>query len=293
MNSQRLNVGDFGDDVARLHEEIRARGFEVSPEEVKRKFYGPATRDAVRECQTCHGLDVTGDVDEATAAMLIPVAGSPAHPIGATPRSPNESQVPALSSGRRTAFRPITPPLRRNDQGEDVINLQDCLQLMLEKQAIQASEEERRSFEEGLKREQEKQLYGDFTAKLIGRFQEQYSTRFHLAVTGETDAPTADALNSLLKELGATGPGQNGAAFEVKGEVASQLRAGVGGLRVEIVDKNVGEDVHLTETVTNVGGAYQATFPVIGLQERCKQRPDLQWKTAWKSDPAIGVISAE
>ena len=146
----------------------------------------------------------------------------------------------------------------------------------VEKQAIEASEEERRSFEEGLKREQEKQLYGDFTAKLVGRFQEQYSTRFHLAVTGETDAPTADALNSLLKELGATGPGQDGAVFEVKDLVASQLRAGVGGLRVEIVDKNVGEDVHLAETVTDIGGAYQATFPIIGLQERCKQWPDLQ-----------------
>jgi Putative peptidoglycan binding domain len=114
-----------------LDEKIKARGFKVSPEEVKRKFYGPATRDAVRECQTCHGLDVTGEVNEATAALLLtPVAGGPAHPIAAAPRSRNELAASALSSGGRTEFRPITPPLRRNDEGEDVINLQDCLQLM-------------------------------------------------------------------------------------------------------------------------------------------------------------------
>ena len=277
MNSEKLNVGDFGDDVARLHEKIKARGFDVSPEEVKRKFYGPATRDAVRECQTCHGLEITGEVDEATAAVLsTPVAGGPAHPIAATPRPAEESPASPLSSGGRKTTKPITPPLRRNDQGEDVINLQDCLWLLLEKQVIQASEEERRSFEEGLKREQEKQFYGDLTARLIGRFQEQYSTRFHLTVTGEVDAPTADALNSFLKDLGAIGPGQDRAVFEVKGKVASRLRAGVGGLRVEIVDKNVGEDVRLGEAATDDGGAYQATFPITGLQERCKQRPDLQ-----------------
>lgn len=71
MSTDKLNVGDFGDNVARLHEKLKASGFEVSPEEVKRKFFGPATRDAVRECQTCHGLEATGKVDEVTAAALL------------------------------------------------------------------------------------------------------------------------------------------------------------------------------------------------------------------------------
>jgi peptidoglycan hydrolase-like protein with peptidoglycan-binding domain len=70
MSTDKLNLGDFGDDVVRLHEKLKASGFEVSPEEVKRKFFGPATRDAVRVCQSCHGLEVTGGVDGATAAAL-------------------------------------------------------------------------------------------------------------------------------------------------------------------------------------------------------------------------------
>lgn len=67
-----------------------------------------------------------------------------------------------------------------------------------------------------------------------------------------------------------------GEAFTVDGTVSSRSRAGVGGLRVVIVDKNVGEDVHLKETETNDRGNYQVTFPITGLQERCKQQPDLQ-----------------
>ncbi len=85
MNPEKLNVGDFGDDVARLHENLKARGFDVSPDEVKRKFFGPATRDAVRECQTYYGLGVTGEVDKATDAALSAIASDkPSTSISAT-----------------------------------------------------------------------------------------------------------------------------------------------------------------------------------------------------------------
>lgn len=67
-----------------------------------------------------------------------------------------------------------------------------------------------------------------------------------------------------------------GEVFTVDGTVISRSRVGVSGLRVVIVDKNVGEDVHLKETVTDERGDYQVTFPITGLKDRCKQRPDLQ-----------------
>src|SRR4051794_26188549 len=111
MDSKKLGIGDFGDNVARLHEKLRAGSFEVSSEEVKRRFYGPATRDAVRVCQTCHGLEVTGEVDEATAtALLTPVGGSPVDRIAAISRSSSESLAPPLLFAGRKTTRLITPP---------------------------------------------------------------------------------------------------------------------------------------------------------------------------------------
>ena len=54
----------IGDEVARLHESLSKRGFAVSAEEIKRKFFGPATRAAVIEIQKRLGLDATGKIDE-------------------------------------------------------------------------------------------------------------------------------------------------------------------------------------------------------------------------------------
>lgn len=64
--------------------------------------------------------------------------------------------------------------------------------------------------------------------------------------------------------------------FTVEGKVSSRSRAGVGDLRIEIIDKNIGEDVHLKEAKTDDSGTYKATFPVSHLEQYCKQQPDLQ-----------------
>ena len=52
--------------------------------------------------------------------------------------------------------------------------------------------------------------------------------------------------------------------------------AGVGGLCVQIVDKYVGQDVTLAETLTDERGRYQVRFEATSLRERRKQQPDLQ-----------------
>src|SRR5262249_14998626 len=46
-------------------------------------------------------------------------------------------------------------------------------------------------------------------------------------------------------------------AYTVVGTVLSAARAGVGGLRVQVVDKNVGQDVPLAETLSDARGSYQ------------------------------------
>src|SRR5262245_30918068 len=88
MASQKLTVGDFGDEVALLHDDLTRRGYHVPAGEMKRKFFGPATRAAVAECQRCHQLAVSGYLDEATAAILS-TARLSASPVAATaPRTP-------------------------------------------------------------------------------------------------------------------------------------------------------------------------------------------------------------
>src|SRR6266700_3883593 len=70
MASKKLNVGDFGDEVVRLHEDLKKGGIDVPTSETKRKFFGPATREAISELQKKYGLNPTGEVDSVTAAVL-------------------------------------------------------------------------------------------------------------------------------------------------------------------------------------------------------------------------------
>jgi peptidoglycan hydrolase-like protein with peptidoglycan-binding domain len=70
MSSKKLTVGDIGDDVTNLQENLKKHGFNVSSEEEKRKFFGPTTREAVGEFQKIHGIDPTCEVCMATAARL-------------------------------------------------------------------------------------------------------------------------------------------------------------------------------------------------------------------------------
>ena len=58
--------------------------------------------------------------------------------------------------------------------------------------------------------------------------------------------------------------------------MTSRVSAGVGGLRVRVVDKGVGGEVTLAETDTDPRGGYRATFTDALLERRGKDRPDLQ-----------------
>ncbi len=64
--------------------------------------------------------------------------------------------------------------------------------------------------------------------------------------------------------------------YTVEGAVVSRERGGVGGLRVQVVDKNIGADVPLDATVTDERGRYRVSFTAPSLAARGKQRPDLQ-----------------
>lgn len=62
MNGMRLRVGDFGDEVASLHDRLKEYGLPISPDEQKRRFFGPSTRMAVSRFQATQGIDPTGEI---------------------------------------------------------------------------------------------------------------------------------------------------------------------------------------------------------------------------------------
>lgn len=64
--------------------------------------------------------------------------------------------------------------------------------------------------------------------------------------------------------------------YTVSGAVVSPDRAGIGGLRVEIVDKSIPKDTTLVETVTDDKGRYETSFPAAAVDALGKERPDLQ-----------------
>ena len=70
MPQTPLAVGGYGERVAQLHGALRQLGFQLPDSEIRREFFGPATRQAVREVQQQHGVPVTGDLDERTGAVI-------------------------------------------------------------------------------------------------------------------------------------------------------------------------------------------------------------------------------
>jgi peptidoglycan hydrolase-like protein with peptidoglycan-binding domain len=169
----------------------------------------------------------------------------------------------------------ITFPLKRQMRGPQVADLQDALKLLLERGLLFADDEgARRELLPALQRERAEQLYGNATAKLVARFQEEH----RLQPTGEVDQSTAEALNALLRELGLLDqpPEPGPRSYRVEGMVASRTSASIGGLRVVIVDKGVGGDLPLAETITDPEGRYQAGFTDSQVRQRGKDKPDVQ-----------------
>jgi len=75
-------------------------------------------------------------------------------------------------------------------QGGSVADLQNGLQLLLDKGGIQSSAADQQVLEEGLRAEHTQISYGNVTAKLVGLFQEQR----HLPASSVIDEATTKAL---------------------------------------------------------------------------------------------------
>ena len=162
----------------------------------------------------------------------------------------------------------------------EVADLQDALQVCLDRSAILANDADaRQELLRALKPERDIQTYDLTTHKLVSIFQEERRLFDPTGrPSGEVDESTAFAINALLHEWGLLDPPTEPvpARYQVEGKVASRTSAGIGGLRIEIVDKGVGGHVQVAETSASVDGDYQAIFSDNDMRRRGKARPDLQ-----------------
>ena len=128
--------------------------------------------------------------------------------------------------------------------------------------------------------EQQASQFGTGTLAAV----EQFQTTQGLAASGTVDAAMAAALTTVIAA----------STYTVTGTVSSPTTAGVGGLSVQLVDKNVGGDVAIGTAVTNASGNYTITA-VIGsptLSTRHKTQPDLQVRVSSGSGTAQTFLAA-
>jgi hypothetical protein len=108
-------------------------------------------------------------------------------------------------------------------------------------------------------------LFGPLTLAAVQQFQKQHA----LPITGVVDPATAAAINAALNA-------QPAPTFTVSGRVYSGLSAGVGGLKIQAVDKNAGPDVLLATAVTDDHGAYSVQYSPAAALQQGKAAPDIQ-----------------
>src|SRR5215207_5618338 len=90
-------------------------------------------------------------------------------------------------------------PLEAGRRGPEVADLQDALQILLDRAVILRDDAgARRELSAMLQRERAEQFYGNVTIKVVATFQEES----RLEPSGNVDEPTARAINAFLQEWG-------------------------------------------------------------------------------------------
>ncbi len=183
----------------------------------------------------------------------------------------------------------IIPPIRQQDVGPSVVNLQTALLFIIEKKQLVPAGKPLGFWKEMLNAEIAHQVFGPRTKDLFSAL----SVILQLPAADFVNEPVAETLNKLLQGLGAfveppppPPPDDDPTLqFTIRGRVFSSSRAGVGGLSVQIVDKNVGNDIVVATTVTDADGGYHVDFTISDLHARNKQRADLQARVVVGTTP--------
>jgi hypothetical protein len=155
-------------------------------------------------------------------------------------------------------MNPIAFDLLPGTTGADVVNLQDGLRLMLERRWFGLSDQETSSFLERLGVERQSGKYSDVTTQLVRLFQK----RAGLDTTGEVRRPTAEAMNTVLGELGAF-PDEPALPrkYVVAGRVTVPADRSARGLRISAYHADNDDAVRLGADLTDAAGRYTVQFP--------------------------------
>jgi hypothetical protein len=130
----------------------------------------------------------------------------------------------------------------------------------LERSAVLANDENaRREWSERLRPERATQKYSDATGKLLSIFQRER----HLQLSGEVDAPTADALNRLLAEWGLLDREVTLRFHVVAGQVRRADRLPLQDLRVHAVHEAERGAIRLGEDTTDGEGRYTIRYELL------------------------------
>lgn len=137
---------------------------------------------------------------------------------------------------------PITFPLQLGDKGSEIVNLQNGLLFLLRRGWFQLDPREQKKLETVLLEEQQRQFFSDnATYQLLKRFWEQ--TGVNPEIEG-VDQGTAEALNKVLRELGAF----SDVADQVLPEINKKLDAIIGS-----TERLVSIDNQLTQQSSQLG----------------------------------------
>ncbi|HVQ38818.1 MAG TPA: hypothetical protein VMS31_14870, partial [Pyrinomonadaceae bacterium] len=154
-------------------------------------------------------------------------------------------------------------PLQPGMQGAAVADLQDALQLFMDRGIILANDPiQRVALSVKLRIERTAQVYHDTTQKLLSIFQQ---TR-HIQPNGEVDEPTAKELNRVLKELGVLdepaepAPPAPPRSFIVSGRVRREDGLPLRSMSVGAVHESEAGPVRLGEDTTSADGRYTIRY---------------------------------
>ncbi|MBK8639513.1 MAG: hypothetical protein IPN92_15035 [Chromatiaceae bacterium] len=154
----------------------------------------------------------------------------------------------------------IVFPLKLRMQGAVVADLQDVLQLCLERSVLlPADDAARREMSEALKRERTVQTYDSVTAKLVSLFQDGRG----LTASGEVDEPAAKAFNELLQQWGMFGAAAAVGVHVVSGEVRRQDGLLLQGVQIRAHHESERGAILLGENATDAQGRYTIRYELL------------------------------
>lgn len=145
-------------------------------------------------------------------------------------------------------------PLKVEMKGTAVTDLQDALQLLLDRGLLLREKDgERRELAAALKQEREKQTFANATANLVGIFQKEHG----LPATGKVDERTAGALNDAISSEQDTPPEF---LYLVRGQVLYRGGLPIPGLMVRAFHRELRKDIELGAKQTDENGNFEIYF---------------------------------